>query len=68
MPDPAADAPARSQRRLSPGRVRGVMALFVGLHSLSLLALWPTIARGEALGDLVLYRDWAVNAFRGDEI
>lgn len=68
MPDPAADAPARSQRRVSPGRIRGVSVLFVVVHAVSLLALWPTIARGEALGDLVLYRDWAVNAFRGDEI
>ena len=44
------------------------MALFVGLHALSLVALWPVIVRGEALGDLVLYRAWAVDAFRGDEI
>lgn len=44
------------------------MALFLALHALSLAALWPVIARGEALGDLTLYRDWAVNAFRGDEI
>lgn len=68
MPDADSHAPARRLRRISPRRVQGVMALFIVLHALSLAALWPTIARGEALGDLVLYRDWAVNAFRGDEI
>ena len=68
MPEADSHAPARRLRRPSPRRVQGVMALFIVLHALSLVALWPTIARGEALGDLVLYRDWAVNAFRGDEI
>lgn len=32
---------------------------FLGLHLLFLLALLPTIVRGGALGDLVLYRQWA---------
>jgi hypothetical protein len=33
---------------------------FVGLHALFLLALLPTILTGETLGDLPLYRDWAM--------
>lgn len=48
--------------------VRGGMLAFVLVHGALLLWLWPTIARGDALGDLEMYREWAVAAFRGDHI
>ena len=38
------------------------------MHLLCLIWLWPTIARGDALGDLEIYRSWAVNAFSGDAV
>ncbi|MDQ1583649.1 MAG: hypothetical protein QOF36_1703 [Microbacteriaceae bacterium] len=33
---------------------------FAGLHVLFLVALLPTILTGDVLGDLPLYRDWAI--------
>ena len=48
--------------------VRHGMLAFAAVHVLCLIWLWPTIARGDALGDLQLYREWAENAFRGEGI
>ena len=46
--------------------VRHGLIAFVVVHVVCLLWLWPTIARGDALGELVLYREWAEDAFRGE--
>lgn len=48
--------------------VRGGLVAFALVHVACLIWLWPTIARGDALGDLLLYREWAVDAFRGEGV
>jgi hypothetical protein len=41
---------------------------FALLHGASLLALLPIIVGGEVLGDLPLYREWAISAAAGDGV
>lgn len=41
---------------------------FALLHGASLIALLPIIVGGEVLGDLPLYREWAVDAAAGDGV
>lgn len=41
---------------------------FALLHGASLLALLPIIIGGEVLGDLPLYREWAIDAVAGDGV
>ncbi|WP_426518922.1 glycosyltransferase 87 family protein [Diaminobutyricibacter sp. McL0618] len=41
---------------------RNVLSAFVGLHAIFLVALGPTILTGSVLGDLPLYRTWAIDA------
>lgn len=58
----------RLSTRLTPARrawlrrPRTLLLGFVGLHTLFLLALLPTILTGRVLGDLPLYRVWAEQA------
>ncbi len=41
---------------------------FALLHGASLLALLPIIVGGEVLGDLPLYREWAIDAAAGEGV
>ncbi len=43
-------------------RRKNVLGAFIGLHAVFLIALGPTIVGGSVLGDLPLYRAWAVDA------
>ncbi len=42
-------------------RRKNVLGAFVGLHALFLVSLGPTILGGSVLGDLPLYRTWAID-------
>ncbi len=53
--------PARREWLRSP---RTLLLGFLGLHTLFLFALLPTILTGRVLGDLPLYRVWAEQALR----
>lgn len=46
-------------RRLTLQRPRALALGFLGLHTVFLFALLPTILTGRVLGDLPLYRTWA---------
>ncbi|WP_104129839.1 hypothetical protein [Cryobacterium sp. N21] len=46
-------------RRLMLQRPRTLVLGFLGLHTVFLFALLPTILTGGVLGDLPLYRTWA---------
>ncbi len=45
-------------------RPRTLLFGFIALHVLFLFALLPSIIAGDALGDLQLYRVWAMDGFR----
>ncbi|MBO1769952.1 glycosyltransferase 87 family protein [Agrococcus sp. TF02-05] len=47
---------------------RWLVRAFLLLHGASLLALLPAIIAGGTVGDLPLYREWAMAAFEGDDI
>ena len=50
-------------RRLTLQRPRTLALGFLGLHTVFLFALLPTILTGRVLGDLPLYRTWAELGF-----
>ena len=67
--DASPQPPAASQWAwMRQPAVRQGLIAFAIVHILCLVWLWPTIARGDALGDLEIYRSWAVNAFSGEEV
>ncbi|MFA4840464.1 MAG: glycosyltransferase 87 family protein [Agrococcus sp.] len=72
--DPLVDDPAvrrRAQRAHLADRMltrTWLVRSFALLHGASLLALLPIIVGGEVLGDLPLYRQWAIDAVEGDGV
>ena len=48
------------------GSRRALITTFIALHAVFLVALAPVMVAGAALGDLPLYRHWALEALQGN--
>jgi hypothetical protein len=61
---PRLESPGRTQRVLELLESRRVLVLtYIGLHLVFLAALVPSMFLGSPLGDLPLYRQWAIGGF-----